>query len=135
VSGDVSLEPLLLFLVIFLWTPPHFWALALYRCGDYARAGIPMMPNVAGPESTRRQMLAYTLILWPAAASPWFLGLTGWLYGIVALLLGASFVAVALYVWRARSDAAARRMFGFSILYLFVLFTALIVDAHALPTG
>ncbi len=135
VSGDVSLEPLLLFLVIFLWTPPHFWALALYRCGDYARAGIPMMPNVAGAESTRRQMLAYTLILWPAAAGPWFLGLTGWLYGIVALLLGASFVAVALYVWRARSDAAARRMFGFSILYLFVLFTALIVDAHALPTG
>ena len=131
VTGTVSLESVLLFLLIFMWTPPHFWALALYREGDYARAGIPMLPNVAGKAATKRQMLIYTLALFPLALAPCALGMAGWLYGAVASVLGGLFVLLALRVMGDRSDRAARQMFGFSILYLFALFALLIVDRGA----
>ena len=128
VTGTVSLESVVLFLLIFMWTPPHFWALALYRDGDYARAGIPMLPVVAGKAATKRQILAYTLALFPLALAPSFLGLAGWLYGAVAALMGGIFVLLALRLFADRGERAARQMFGFSILYLFVLFALLIVD-------
>ena len=132
VTGDVSWVGLALFLLIFLWTPPHFWALALYRSDDYRRAGVPMLPVVAGPRETKRQMLLYTLVLVPVALAPTLLGAVGWLYGAVALALSASFIAHAVIVWRAPDDRrghpAARRMFKFSLLYLAVLFAALPVD-------
>ena len=131
VSGDVSLMPILLFAIIFMWTPPHFWALALYRSGDYARAGVPMLPVVAGARETKRQILLYSLLLVPLTVSPWPLGYAGAFYGVVALALGAAFVACAVAVWRDRTERAerpARRLFAFSILYLFLLFAALAVD-------
>ena len=132
VTGDVSWVGLALFLLIFLWTPPHFWALALYRSDDYRRAGVPMLPVVAGPRETKRQMLLYTLVLVPVALAPTLLGAVGWLYGAVALALSAAFIAHAVIVWRAPDDRrghpAARRMFKFSLLYLAVLFAALPVD-------
>ncbi len=128
VTGTVDLEALVLFAIVFLWTPPHFWALALYRDGDYAKAGIPMLPVVAGRAETRRQIFLYTLALGPLAVVPALLGTAGWLYGAVALVLGVSFVGLALRVLRERSDASARKLFGFSILYLFVLFAVLIMD-------
>ncbi len=129
VTGGVALEPILLFLIIFFWTPPHFWALSLYRTEDYARAGIPMLPVVAGAEKTRRQILLYTLILAPLGAAPWLLGYAGPSYGAVALVTGAGMIALALQV-RAeeRGYAASKRLFGFSILYLFLLFAMLLVD-------
>ena len=131
VSGDVSLVSLSLFAVIFLWTPPHFWALALYRSGDYARAGIPMMPVVAGRASTKRQMLAYTLILVPVSLTPALLGGAGLVYAAGAAVLGLMFIASALRVLRepeGAEDTAAKAMFGFSILYLFLLFAVLLAD-------
>jgi len=131
VSGDVSLVSLSLFAVIFLWTPPHFWALALYRSGDYARAGIPMMPVVAGHASTKRQMLAYTLILVPVSLTPALLGGAGLVYAAGAAVLGLMFIASALRVLRepeGAEDKAAKAMFGFSILYLFLLFAVLLAD-------
>jgi protoheme IX farnesyltransferase len=132
VTGDVSAVSLSLFLLIFLWTPPHFWALALYRSDDYRRAGVPMLPVVAGPRETKKQMLLYTLILVPVALAPTLLGAVGWLYGAVALGFSAGFIAHAVTVWRAADDrrghGAARRMFRFSLLYLAVLFAALPVD-------
>jgi len=131
VSGDVSLVSLSLFAVIFLWTPPHFWALALYRSGDYARAGIPMMPVVAGRASTKRQMLAYTLILVPVSLTPALLGGAGLVYAAGAAVLGLMFIASALRVLRepeGAEDKAAKAMFGFSILYLFLLFAVLLAD-------
>ena len=132
VTGDVSWVGLALFLLIFLWTPPHFWALALYRSDDYRRTGVPMLPVVAGPRETKRQMLLYTLVLVPVALVPTLLGAVGWLYGAVALALSAAFIAHAVIVWRAPDDKrghpAARRMFKFSLLYLAVLFAALPVD-------
>ncbi len=128
VTGSLAVAPLVLFLIVFLWTPPHFWALALYRTGDYARAGVPMLPVVAGAEATRRQMLLYTLVLLPLAPLPALLGVAGAVYAGVALLLGLLFVACALAVLRNRDPKAPKRMFGFSILYLFLLFAALIVD-------
>ena len=132
VTGDVSWVGLALFLLIFLWTPPHFWALALYRSDDYRRAGVPMLPVVAGPRQTKKQMLLYTLILVPVALAPTLLGAVGWLYGTVALALSVGFIAHAVIVWRAPDDrrghAAARRMFKFSLLYLAVLFAALPLD-------
>jgi protoheme IX farnesyltransferase len=131
-TGDVSLVGLSLFLLIFLWTPPHFWALALYRSDDYRRAGVPMLPVVAGPRATKRQMLIYTLVLVPVALAPTLLGAVGWIYGAVAAVLSAGFIAHAVAVWRAPDDrrghAAAKRMFKFSLLYLAVLFAALPVD-------
>ena len=130
VTGDVSWASLSLFLPIFLWTPPHFWALSLYRSGDYQRAGVPMMPVVAGERSTRRQMLLYALVLLPASLAPSLLGVCGWLYGAVALMLGLAFIAtsIAVLLAPAGDHAAARRMFGYSLLYLFVLFSAMLAD-------
>ena len=128
-TDGLSLEPLLLFLIIFFWTPPHFWALSLYRAEDYARAGIPMLPVVAGAAETRRQILLYTLILAPLGVAPWLLGYTGPLYGLAALAFGGLMIALALRV-RAERDGykASKQLFGFSILYLFLLFTMLLVD-------
>lgn len=128
VTGDISLGPLVLFAIIFLWTPPHFWALALYRSGDYAKAGVPMLPVVEGPRATRRQILLYSFLLVPTTLVPFFIGLSGLFYEIVAGLLGAAFLAAAFRVWFDKTDRAARQMFGFSILYLFLLFAALLVD-------
>jgi len=128
-TGGLAPEPILLFLIIFFWTPPHFWALSLYRAEDYARAGVPMLPVVAGIGETRRQILIYTLILAPLGAAPWFLGYTSPLYGIVALAGGAGMIALALRVRAERSGhAASKQLFGFSILYLFLLFAMLLVD-------
>jgi protoheme IX farnesyltransferase len=132
VTGDVSLTGLALFLLIFLWTPPHFWALALYRSDDYRRAGVPMMPVVVGARSTKKQMLAYTLVLVPVALAPTLLGAVGWFYGTVAIAFSAGFIAHAVTVLRAPDDrrghGAAKRMFKFSLLYLAVLFAALPLD-------
>jgi len=128
--GSLSLEPVLLFLIIFFWTPPHFWALALYRTEDYARAGIPMLPVVSGDASTRRQILLYTLILVPLAIVPWPLGYTGAIYGVTAAISGAIMLMLGWQVLRERRPAerASRNLFAFSILYLFLLFAVLLVD-------
>jgi heme o synthase len=131
-TGDVAIEPLILFLIIFLWTPPHFWALSLYRADDYARAGVPMLPVVAGATETRRQILRYTLVLAPVGVAPWLLGYSGALYGIAAVLAGSAMVALAIRVrGEARGHTASKQMFGFSILYLFLLFAMLLVDRMA----
>jgi len=129
-TGALSLEPLLLFLIIFFWTPPHFWALALYKTDDYARAGIPMLPVVNGDASTRRQILLYTLILVPLAIVPWPLGYTGAIYGVTAAISGAIMLMLGWQVLRERRPAerASRNLFAFSILYLFLLFAVLLVD-------
>ncbi len=132
VTGSVSLESVALFLIIFMWTPPHFWALALYREGDYAKAGVPMLPVVAGPAETRRQILIYTLLLVPLSFAPLALGTAGLAYGAAATAVGAYLLWLAAQIVRTKSDRAARRMFGFSILYLFVLFAALIVEHVAI---
>ena len=128
VTGTVGLESIALFLIIFMWTPPHFWSLALYREGDYAKAGIPMLPVVAGMAETRRQILIYAVLLAPLSLAPALLGAAGMLYGAVAFGLSLIFVLYALRVRFDRTLASARRMFGFSILYLFLVFAALIVD-------
>ena len=130
VTGSVSFEPFLLFLIIFFWTPPHFWALALYRTEDYARAGIPMLPVVSGDASTRRQILLYTLILVPLGVAPWAFGYTGALYGITAVMMGAVMVALGWQVLLESRPAerASRNLFAFSILYLFLLFAVLLVE-------
>ena len=131
-TGDISAVGVALFLLVFLWTPPHFWALALYRSDDYRRAGVPMLPVVAGPRETKRQMLIYTLLLTPVALAPTLLGAVGWIYGAVALALSVVFIGHAVAVWRTADDetafGAARRMFRFSLLYLAVLFAALPLD-------
>jgi protoheme IX farnesyltransferase len=134
VTGAVSLESVALFLIIFMWTPPHFWALALYREGDYAKAGVPMLPVVAGKEETRRQMLIYAVLLMPVSLAPVALGMAGVVYGTVAAVMGGYFLWLALRVRRTRDDANARRMFGFSIIYLFSLFAALIAERGAIGT-
>ncbi len=131
VNGDVGWGAVALFTIIFFWTPPHFWALSLYRSGEYAAAGVPMMPVVAGPRETKRQMLLYTLMLWPATLAPFLLGLAGSFYGIVAGVLSILFTGMALRVWREGDRAGergARQMFHFSLLYLFLIFAALLVD-------
>ncbi len=128
VTGGISLEPILLFLIIFFWTPPHFWALSLYRAGDYARAGVPMLPVVAGPEETRRQILLYTLVLVPLGIAPWPMGFAGALYGVVAIATGAVMLWLAFAVRRDATNTSAKRLFGFSILYLFLLFATLLVE-------
>src|SRR5215813_3288214 len=131
-TGGVALESVLLFLIIFLWTPPHFWALSLLRSGEYARAGIPMLPVVSGRAETKRQILLYTGVLVPVSLAPWLLGYAGLLYGVVAVGVGAFLSLLAYRVWVApegrATDLAARRLFGFSILYLFALFAALPLD-------
>ncbi len=127
--GSVAVEPVLLFLINFCWTPPHFWALSLYRSEDYARAGVPMLPVVAGEAETRRQILLYTFVLAPLGVAPWLLGYAGPLYGIVAVTTGAAIIALALRVRAERRGyAASKQMFAFSILYLFLLFAMLLVD-------
>ena len=128
VTGSVGIESLVLFAIIFFWTPPHFWALALYRSDDYARAGVPMLPVVRGPVKTKKQILAYTILLLPLSVTPSLLGFVGWMYGTVAILLGLVFVAAAVAVWFDETDRAPKRMFGYSILYLFGLFAMLIAD-------
>ncbi|MCS3900127.1 protoheme IX farnesyltransferase [Bradyrhizobium japonicum USDA 38] len=132
VTGTVDVEPLLLFAIIFFWTPPHFWALALFRSDDYARAGIPMLPNVAGPDATRLQILLYTIVLIAVAAAPWALGYFDAIYGVVSLILGAGMLVLAInvYVRRERSQSlrATRKLFAFSILYLFALFATLLAE-------
>lgn len=137
-TGGVSLEPLVYFLIIFAWTPPHFWALALFTSGDYERAGIPMLPNVAGAAATRRQILTYAVVLAPLGALPWLLGFAGPLYGVTAVLLGAELVRRAAVLWRrgeADRNRAAKGLFGFSILYLFALFAARLIEAVAAAFG
>ena len=141
VTGDVSLGSLALFAMIFMWTPPHFWALALYRSDDYARAGVPMLPVVAGRIETKRQILLYTGLLVPISLTPWALGVVGAAYGAVAAVLGMLFVVAAMRVYRepdTARDRAAKQMFGFSILYLFLLFAMMLADratASALGGG
>jgi len=133
-AGEVGLLPLLLFLIILLWTPPHFWALAMRVRADYARAGIPMLPVTHGLEATRRQILAYAVLLAAAGPLPFLLGLAGPLYGISALALGLAFLALAVPVARNRGEEPTalqpeKRLFAFSILYLFLLFASLVTDA------
>jgi len=127
-TGHLGVAPIVLFLLIFMWTPPHFWALALFRSADYAKAGVPMLPVVAGPRATKLQMLIYTLLLFPLALLPWMLGIAGAVYGISAMVLGALFILAAVRVWFDPSDRSAKRMFAYSILYLFLLFALLIAD-------
>jgi len=133
-TGDVTLMPVLLFAIIFFWTPPHFWALALFVETDYAAAGIPMMPVVAGHHSTRRQILVYAVLMLPISLAPFWLGVAGWLYGVSALLLSSLFLLLALRVAVFRGGAGdtdmrpEKRLFGYSVLYLFVLFGMLVAD-------
>jgi protoheme IX farnesyltransferase len=127
-TGQIGVPALALFALIFFWTPPHFWALALYRAGDYAKAGVPMLPVVAGARETKKQILLYTIVLWPVALAPAFLGVAGLVYGVAALVLSALFTLAALRVMRDPGERAAKQMFGFSLLYLFLLFALLVVD-------
>jgi len=132
VTGTVSLESIVLFLIIFIWTPPHFWALALYRSRDYERAGIPMLPVTAGPDTTRSHILIYSLLLAPTGLAPVFIGMGGILYAVLATVLGVAFVALAIRVYTRRkgreAEQAAKKLFGFSILYLLLLFAVLLVE-------
>jgi heme o synthase len=130
VTGDIGWGAIALFAIIFFWTPPHFWALSLYRTGDYAAAGVPMLPVVAGASETKRQILLYTLVLWPVTLAPWLLGIAGMPYAAGAVLLSAMFTGAAARVCRDSTDRSARRMFTFSLLYLFLVFSLLLVD-HA----
>ena len=132
VTGSISLEPFLLFLIIFLWTPPHFWALSLLRANDYARARVPMLPVVAGPDETRRQIMLYSLVLAPVALTPWLFGNAGAIYGVTAIIAGAVMIA---FAWRVSSvrvgegaARAARGLFSYSLLYLIVLFAVLLIE-------
>jgi protoheme IX farnesyltransferase len=132
-TGNVTALPLLLFAIIFLWTPPHFWALSLFVRSDYANAGVPMLPVVAGIENTRKQILLYTLPMIAAAVAPWAMGLTGWIYGIASIALNAVFLILAFAVLANKATepkamGPEKRLFAFSILYLFALFAALVVD-------
>ena len=131
-TGSLSPEPILLFLIIFLWTPPHFWALALFRTDDYGRANIPMLPNVAGPDATRLQILLYTVLLVTVAVAPWPLGYFDAVYGATSLVLGAGMMWFAIQVYRHRAGSAAlratRQLFKFSIVYLFMLFAVLLLE-------
>ena len=136
VTGNVALEPLVLFLIIFLWTPPHFWALSLNLAGEYARAGVPMLPVVAGRAETKRQILLYSVVLVPTSLLPWALGFAGPIYGVAAALLGATMILLSWQVRRS-SDTdrrSARRLFMFSMLYLVVLFAVLLMNT-ARPIG
>jgi protoheme IX farnesyltransferase len=134
VTGEVGIASILLFLIIFVWTPPHFWALSLYRREDYARVGVPMLPVVAGAETTRQHILVYTLALLLVSLLPWGVGFAGNLYGLAALGLGFGFGRHAVRLWRERSERAAIRTFRYSVVYLFGLLMALVVD-HALRLG
>ncbi len=133
VTGDITLMPVLLFLIIFMWTPPHFWALALFVKTDYANVGIPMMPVVRGETSTRRQIFAYAVLLVPVAAAPWFIGGTAYVYGVASLALSLAFLALSVPVAFRQTGTndtmkPEKRLFAFSIIYLFALFAALVAD-------
>jgi protoheme IX farnesyltransferase len=132
-TGGISLEPCLLFLIVFFWTPPHFWALSLTRVDDYSRAGLPMLPVVAGTEATKRQILLYCIALAAVAAAPWLLGYAGAVYGTTTLIAGALMIMLATRLRSERDGQrgrqAAQRLFGFSILYLFIVFAALLIEA------
>jgi protoheme IX farnesyltransferase len=130
--GDVGPEALILFLIIFLWTPPHFWALALYRVEDYRRSGLPMLPVTHGNEFTRLQILLYTIVLFAACLMPFAYGMSSWLYLAAALILSAGFTWYGFRLWREYSDALARKTFRFSLIHLSVLFAALLVDHYLL---
>ncbi len=132
-TGDVGAEAMILCLIIFLWTPPHFWALALYRAEDYRKAGLPMLPITHGPEFTRLQVLLYTFVLFAATLLPFVNGMSGWLYLGAAVVLGSLFIAYAWQLWRDYSDALARRTFRFSIWHLSLLFAALLLDHYLSP--
>ncbi len=128
VAGSLSVEPLLLFALIFMWTPPHFWALALFRNEDYTRANVPMLPVVAGEMETRRQILVYAAFLAPLGVAPWFIGMASVLYAVLAGAVGTLFVWLSWQLFCTGDHTVARRLFGFSILHLFVLFLALVAD-------
>ena len=132
-TGEVGAEAMILCLIIFLWTPPHFWALALYRAEDYRKAGLPMLPITHGPEFTRLQVLLYTFVLFAATLLPFVNGTSGWIYLAAAVVLGALFIAYAWQLWRNYSDALARRTFRFSIWHLSLLFAALLLDHYLSP--
>jgi heme o synthase len=131
-TGTIGLESVLLFLIIFFWTPPHFWALSLWRAEEYARAGIPMLPVVAGRAETRRQILLYSIVLAPVGVSPWLLGYAGLLYGVTAIVGGAAMIGLSLHIMAMADEdqglRGAKRLFGVSILYLFILFAVLLID-------
>lgn len=127
-TGDISLASIILFAIIFLWTPPHFWALALYRRGDYDKAGVPMLPVVSGTAVTRRHIALYALALVPVTIAPTLIGMSGLVYGAGALALGLIFIGLSFAVLRETGERAAKRLFPFSILYLFLLFALLLVD-------
>ncbi|MDB5650319.1 MAG: protoheme farnesyltransferase [Hyphomicrobiales bacterium] len=131
-TNSVSLSSVVLFAIIFIWTPPHFWALALVKSADYARAGIPMMPNVKGPAHTRLEIVLYTILLVPVGVLPWFMGFASLVYGIVAAISGLGMLALALRVYRVREGAIAERaamqLFAYSIFYLFLLFAVIVVE-------
>lgn len=129
-TGSVGPEALALFLIIFLWTPPHFWALALYRVEDYRKSGLPMLPVTHGNAFTRLQILLYTLILFAACLLPFLYGMSGWLYLVAAVALGAGFCGYAYALWRNYSDALARKTFRFSLIHLSLLFLALLLDHY-----
>ena len=140
VTGDITLMPVLLFLIIFMWTPPHFWALALFVQIDYSKAGIPMMPVVAGERSTRWQILAYAAVLLPLSMTPWFIGGTGMVYGLSALLLSGMFLWLSIKVGLRTSTPGdgmkpEKRLFAYSIFYLFILFAMLVADRYATILG
>jgi protoheme IX farnesyltransferase len=130
VTGEVTIEAMLLFLIIFAWTPPHFWSLALYRTEEYAKAGVPMLPVTHGKPYTRLQVLLYTLILFAVSLLPFVVRMSGWLYLAAALALGGVFLSYALRIYRVYSDALAQKTFRYSILYLALLFAALLVDHY-----
>jgi heme o synthase len=130
--GDVGPEALILFLIIFLWTPPHFWALALYRVEDYRKSGLPMLPVTHGNEFTRLQILLYTIVLFAACLMPFAYGMSSWLYLAAALVLSAGFTWHGFQLWRDYSDALARKTFRFSLIHLSALFAALLVDHYLL---
>jgi protoheme IX farnesyltransferase len=131
-TGEIGFEPLILFLTIFLWTPPHFWALSLGRTHDYARAGVPMLPVVAGSAATTRQILVYSIFLLPISMLSWALGFAGAIYGVTAFICGAMLIVLAFQVSRSSGAdrRATHRLFAFSVTYLFLLFAALLAD-HA----
>ena len=137
VTGTVTIESIVLFLIIFLWTPPHFWALALFKAKDYGAAGIPMMPNVAGEASTKLQIFLYSLLVAPIGVAPWYLGFAGPVYGVASAILGALFVWHAYRVWMMpeadRAMVPAKKLFGFSLVYLFALFAILLGEALVAP--
>ena len=146
VSGDITLDSVLLFMIIFIWTPPHFWALALYKTGDYEKVGIPMMPNVKGAKSTRNQIMAYSVLLAAIAIAPIFTGLGGLIFAVSSIVLNLAFLALAFKVWKSSAgeiadsaneaslyavktgDRAARNLFAYSILYLFAIFAVLALE-------